>query len=160
MSALARPCKIQRISPSVLVSLSHSFTLYLALPLCIIFPSLAFQKSYLYESCVAGALVSLSLLGYETGATQPPHARLSSGLSEDVSHPTNSKHTLSQSCKGMNIAGCTVLRGHQRLDENLRISVKKLGHCSRIQHKRKKFIRTDGRFKVTTCHSQQVGIKI
>lgn len=41
----------------------------------------------------AGALVSLSLLGYETGATQP--ARLSSGLTEDISHPTNSQNKLS-----------------------------------------------------------------
>lgn len=94
MSAPAKDPAIGRISPSVLLSLSHSFVLYLALPLCIIFTSLAFQKSYLYESCVAGALVSLSLLGYETGATQPPHARLSSGLSKDISHPTNSPNAL------------------------------------------------------------------
>lgn len=93
MSVPAKDPLIRRISPSVLLSLSHSFALYLALPLCIIFTSLAFQKSYLYESCVAGALVSLSLLGYETGATQP--ARLSSGLSEDAAHSTNSQNKLS-----------------------------------------------------------------
>lgn len=93
MSVPAKDPMIQRISPSVLLSLSHSFAPYLALPLCIIFTSLAFQKSYLYESCVAGALVSLSLLGYETGATQA--ARLSSGLSEDAAHSTNSQNKVS-----------------------------------------------------------------
>lgn len=70
------------LSYCLYITVSH----YLALPLCIIFTSLAFQKSYLYESCIAGALVSLSFLGYETGASQPPHARLTSGLEEDVSH--------------------------------------------------------------------------
>ncbi len=98
MSTPAKDRAIQRICPSVLLSLSHSFALYLALPLCIIFTSLAFQKSYLYESCVAGALVSLLLLGYETGASQPPHARLCSGLSEDISHPTNSQNTHCHRC--------------------------------------------------------------
>lgn len=57
-------------SASVLVSLSHSLELYLAWALCIIFSSLAFQTLYLYESCIAGTLVSLSLHGYGTAATQ------------------------------------------------------------------------------------------
>lgn len=65
---------VQRISAYVLLSLSGSFALYLALLLCIIFTSLAFQKSYLYESCIADALVSLSLLGYKTRAAQPARA--------------------------------------------------------------------------------------
>lgn len=42
----------------------------------------------------AGALVSLSLVGYETrGENLPPRARPSSGLSEDISH-TNSQNTV------------------------------------------------------------------
>lgn len=57
--------------------------------------------------------MSLSLLGYETGATQPPNARLGSGLSEDISRlAISQKHTLSQPCDRMNIAERT--KGHQR----------------------------------------------
>lgn len=74
--SLGKDPAIQRISAYVLPSLSSSFALYLALLLCIIFTSLAFQKSYLYESCIAGALVSLSLLGYETRAAQPARPTL------------------------------------------------------------------------------------
>lgn len=84
------PSKIRRICPSVLLSLS--FALYLALALCIIFTSLAFQKSYLYESCIAAALVSLPLLGYETGASQPPHARLSLGSDKFTKNPLCHRH--------------------------------------------------------------------
>lgn len=74
--SLGKDPAIQRISAYVLPSLSGSFALYLVLLLCIIFTSLAFQKSYLYESCIAGALVSLSLLGYETRAAQPARPTL------------------------------------------------------------------------------------
>lgn len=99
---------IQRISPSVLPSPSRPLALYLAPPLRIIFTSLAFQKkSYLYESCVAGAVASLSLLGYETGAMQP--ARLGEGLSEGISHRvkfTGNKLPLSLSQEGRSAAGC------------------------------------------------------
>lgn len=118
--------KTQRISLSVLLLLSHYFALYLALTLSIMFTSLAFQKSYLYESCVAGALVSLSLLGYETGETQP--ARLSSGLWEDISHPPDSKNKLSQMCRGRNTAGWR--RERQGLQEIYLIPAEKVCHCS------------------------------
>lgn len=106
MSAQARKKKLKRgerenLSLCLTVSVSLFKKLLLALPLCIIFTSLAFQKSYLYESYVAAALVSLPLLGYETRATQPPHARLSSGLSKEIPLPIKfTKHTLSQSCEG------------------------------------------------------------
>lgn len=110
VSSSKTPSKIRRIAPTVLLSLYHSFTLYLALPLCIIFTSLAFQKSYLYESCITGALVSLSFLGYETGSSQPPHARLTSGLEEDVSHKIY-----------VNIAGCT--QEYDKLDKIVLIAV-------------------------------------
>lgn len=69
--SLGKDPAVRRISAYVLPSLSAPLALHPALLLCIIFTSLAFQKSHLYESCVAGALVSLSLLGYETRAAQP-----------------------------------------------------------------------------------------
>lgn len=73
--SLGKDPAIRRISAYVLPSIC-SLALYLVLLLCIIFTSLAFQKSYLYESCIAGALVSLSLLGYETRAAQPARPTL------------------------------------------------------------------------------------
>lgn len=54
--------------------------------------------------------MSLSFLGYETGSSQPPHARLTSGLEEDVSHKIY-----------VNIAGCT--QEYDKLDKIVLIAV-------------------------------------
>lgn len=86
MSAAAkRPSDTEDLSLCLTVSIALSHTLSGSTTLYNLHLISISKKSYLYESCVAGAVVSLSLLGYETGATQP--ARLGEGLSEGISHP-------------------------------------------------------------------------
>lgn len=76
---LSAPAKEPTRYGESLPTVSFSLFLYLASPLRVE-SSLAFQKSYLYESCIAGTLVSLSLLGYETGTIQPPQDPVQSCL--------------------------------------------------------------------------------
>lgn len=153
MSAAAkRPSDTEDLSLCLTVSIALSRTLSgSATPYNLHLISIS-KKSYLYESCVAGAVVSLSLLGYETGATPP--ARLGEGLSEGISHPVkiHRKQTLSLSRRQAREEGARqdARENVGDLRRNLELFEEREKNVSRHQEKltgfnaRKKSIRNNG----------------